>query len=243
MKKVWLIAGAFVGCVAGASLGACSSGGASGTAGNPTTTSGTQSTSTGMTTSTGSPTASSSGTATGGSTTTSTSGGGGGGGTTTSTSSGTTCKSDPTLHPSPGGTIYCGFDADGGTLSCNTGEQCCVGGSLGGNMFAPDVCSTWGMPCTNPPGKGLAVPCEQPSDCTANGKANNICCLMGTAPAQVPGCDAANLKASGGQGTQCMAATTCGAGNTQLCLADSDCPTGQTCHAFRWKIIQLGACM
>jgi hypothetical protein len=142
--------------------------------------------------------------------------------------------------------IYCGFDADGGTLSCATGTQCCIGNSIGGGKFAPDDCEPWGTQCMNPANMGLNVPCEQPSDCTANNSdagATPICCLMGSQPAQVTGCDAADLKASGGKGTQCVAGTTCGAGNTQLCLSNADCPMGMTCHAFRWKIIEMGACM
>jgi hypothetical protein len=125
-----------------------------------------------------------------------------------------------------------------------TGTQCCIGGSIGGGMYANDDCEPWGTACTNPPTKGLAVPCEQPADCTANdGGAGQICCLMGSQPAPVAGCPATDLKASGGTGTQCVVGTTCGAGNTQLCLSNADCPAGKTCQAFRWKIIQIGACM
>jgi hypothetical protein len=233
MNKQSLIVAAIVGSLSGVAAVACSSASSTGTTGTTTSTHHT-STSSGNTTTTGSGGATTS-SSTGGATTTTT----GSGGTTTST-----CKSDPSLHTQAGGSIYCGFDADGGNFSCVTGQQCCVGGNLGGNMFAPDECATWGSMCQNPsPTSAQAVPCEQPEDCTANGMSGAICCLMGSTPAQVPGCDAKDLKASGGTGTKCMAATTCGAGNTLLCLQDTDCPTGQTCHAFRWKIIEMGACM
>jgi hypothetical protein len=100
----------------------------------------------------------------------------------------------------------------------------------------------------NPANKGLAVPCEQPADCTANdggvGDAGAaLCCLMGTTPSQVPSCGSADIKAMGGMGTQCVPSTTCGTGNTQLCLNQGDCPSGKTCTAFRWKIIEMGFCM
>jgi hypothetical protein len=131
-------------------------------------------------------------------------------------------------------------------FSCDAGTECCVGGSIGGGMYAPDDCEPWGSACTNPATKGLAVPCEQPSDCMANDDAGagQICCLMGTAPAMdvIAGCTTV-LKASGGSGTKCMTATSCGNGNTQLCLSNADCPMGMTCAPFHWKIIELGACM
>jgi hypothetical protein len=94
----------------------------------------------------------------------------------------------------------------------------------------------------NPPGKGLAVPCQQPGDCAANDAGTGgLCCLMGTQPAQAAGCDAADLKATGGTGTQCVQGASCGTGNTQLCLQDSDCG-GKKCVAFHWKIIEMGFC-
>jgi hypothetical protein len=154
------------------------------------------------------------------------------------------CQKDPSLHGADAGSIYCGFDDAGNNFSCPIGMQCCIGGSIGQGNFDPDKCVPWGMACDNPTGKGLAVPCEQASDCAANDAGtNNVCCLMGTTPSQVVGCDSADWKAMGGTGTQCVSGTTCGTGNTQLCLQHGDCPSGMTCTAFRWKIIEMGFCM
>jgi hypothetical protein len=227
MKNGWLIAGAIVGCMVGAILGACSS-----------TNSGVTTTGTTTHETTSGQSSTTSMTGTGGSTTTTTSTGG----SSTTTSS---CQSDPKLHQADAGSIYCGFDDAGNNFSCPTGMECCIGGSLGRDAgFAPDECAPWGTACMNPANKGLAVPCEQPSDCAANdGGTGNLCCLMGTTPSQVVGCGAADIKASGGTGTQCVQGATCGAGNTQLCLQSGDCPTGMTCTAFRWKIIEMGFCM
>jgi hypothetical protein len=122
------------------------------------------------------------------------------------------------------------------------GQECCIGGAVGAG-FADDQCATWNTACMNPPGKGLQVLCEQPADCTANNSTTgNVCCLIGTTPGPTANCnDPLDLKASGGMGTKC--ATSCAATDTQLCLSDGDCTAPKTCHAFRWKIIQLGACM
>jgi hypothetical protein len=219
MKKGWLIAGVVVGSTAGTIVVACSSDNSTGTTTGTTTHETTSNTTT---------------SGTGGTTTTSSTGN-------TTTSS---CQSDPHLHGADAGSIYCGFDDAGNNFSCPTGMQCCIGGSIGGGNFAPDECAPWGTACMNPANKGLAVPCEQPADCAANdGGASSVCCLMGTTPALVPGCDSNDYKASGGTGTQCVSGTTCGAGNAQLCLNQSDCPSGMTCTAFRWKIIQMGFCM
>jgi hypothetical protein len=240
MNKVLLTAGVFFGCAAGMSMGACGGGSGSGGSSTSTSTTGTHSTSTGKTTTSSS---SSSGTGMGGSSSSSTSGGGSGVGGSTGK-----CPSVPTLHAASAGSIYCGFnnsDAGPPDITCMTGQQCCVGGSIGGGNYANDDCEPWGTECMNPAGKGLAVPCEQPSDCMANdGGTGQICCLMGTQPAMdvMAGCTTV-LKASGGTGTQCNVGTSCGNGNTQLCLSNTDCPMGMTCQPFHWKIIELGACM
>jgi hypothetical protein len=124
-----------------------------------------------------------------------------------------------------------------------TGQECCIGGATTSGGFANDDCEMWGNNCTNPPGMGLQVECNQPADCAANNKPNNICCLNGTLPAQLAGCPTGDIKATGGTGATCNAGTSCGAGNTQLCLQDSDCTAPMKCTPFRWKIVQLGFCM
>ncbi len=155
------------------------------------------------------------------------------------------CKNPATPHPGTAGDVFCGYGADGGSLTCSTGQQCCVGGSLGGGQYAPDDCNTWGGACDNPDGGGLPVECEQPQDCTANNKSGAVCCLVaptGGAVNSVPGCPL-DFKATGGKGTSCEMGTTCAAGDVQLCGADTDCPSSAPhCVGFRWKIIQLGYC-
>ena len=160
------------------------------------------------------------------------------------------CGTTPTLHVSEAGAIFCGYPADGGSaFSCNTGTQCCLGGKLGSN-FLPEDCVTWGNACDNPPpdasSPGLPIECNQNADCTANGKANNVCCLQGaTAPAIVQGCG--YYKSSpGGSAIVCEQGTggACsGSGEIQICSATSDCPTGKTCTPMKWKLYQLGFCM
>lgn len=147
------------------------------------------------------------------------------------------CGKSPGLHPEDAGTIFCGF-ADAGKLECTTGNQCCLGGKLG-QGFAPEQCVQFGSACTNGADGGLPVQCGQPSDCTANGQANSVCCLRGNAPAQVAGCG--YYKASGGQGTFCE--QSCQTGETQLCESNGDCPSGKTCTPFKWKVLQFGFCL
>jgi hypothetical protein len=65
--------------------------------------------------------------------------------------------------------------------------------------------------------------------------------LKGTTPAQVTGCDSADLKAVGGTGTACVTGNACASGDTLLCNTQADCPSG-TCTPFRWKIIELAYC-
>lgn len=156
------------------------------------------------------------------------------------------CGSTPSLHPDDAGTIYCGF-GDGGGLDCLTGQQCCLGGKVG-NTFQPEDCVTWGGTCDNPaPDSGTSNPipieCEQTSDCTANGKTANVCCLQGaTAPAQVAGCG--YYKSTQGTAISCETATCSGAGDIQICSSNADCPvTKPTCTPMKWKILQLGFCM
>jgi hypothetical protein len=185
-----------------------------------------------------------------------------GGGDSGSGSSSGTCKSIPTVHASPAGSIYCGYAPgdSGATITCTTGQECCIGNSIGGGNYAPDQCQTWGSDCTDPTadggpyGAGLQVLCEQTADCTVNaaggdggsaegGAGGMVCCLKGTTPMQVAGCPTGDLKASGGQGTACEMGSACSAGEVQVCGSDADCPSGKHCAGFRWKVIEMGFCM
>lgn len=159
------------------------------------------------------------------------------------------CKTPPSLHPGAAGAIFCGYGAgDAGSITCAAGQECCIGNGTSSAGYAPDECSTYGTPCTNSTidAGGLPVECEQTSDCTVNnGDAGGyVCCLQGVTggPQPVAGCPG-DYKATGGKGVACEQATSCAAGESQVCSADTDCPTGMHCQAFRWKIIQLGYCM
>jgi hypothetical protein len=158
------------------------------------------------------------------------------------------CGSIPTLHVDDAGSVFCGFDADGGHLYCGTGQECCLGGALDldAGTFAPQQCAAFGSACTNPVDGGLPIECGQISDCTANGKAGNVCCLQGaTAPTIVAGCGYA--RASHGTGIVCetpgAGTNACAAGETQICSQDLDCPNGKVCTPMKWKLFQLGFCM
>ena len=169
-----------------------------------------------------------------------TDGGGGGGG---GSDSGSTldCGSTPMLHPSDGGvgSIFCGYDSNNMKVNCNSPtQQCCLGGK-NGTTFEPDICVALGAGCTNggPKDAGLAIPCEVTADCAGTGM---ICCGIGGSPTPYLTCP--YDKEQGFLGSVCTQGTTCGGGQFQLCGADSECPTGQTCHAAKVKILQLGWC-
>ena len=165
------------------------------------------------------------------------------------------CGSTPTLHVDEAGSIFCGFtDA---ALDCVTGQECCLGGYLvDSGTFAGQQCATTGATCPNGVfGSDAAAPpipimCAQISDCKANGVANAVaCCLQGaTAPADEPTCT--YPKATLGTAVVCEsndaggnAAGSCAAGEVQICSSQADCPTGTTCTAGKWKILQVGFCL
>ena len=163
------------------------------------------------------------------------------------------CKADPSLHPTMGGSIYCGY-TDAGAFNCMTGQQCCLGGKEGMG-YAPEMCAAFGSTCTNGMGP-LPIECEQPQDCTANGKTGAVCCLQGaTAPAPVAGCDAKDLKSQGGTGITCVTGGAsdaggsdaggggCAAGDLEVCEAPGDCTGGKTCTPIRWKLYEIGVCL
>jgi len=165
------------------------------------------------------------------------------------------CGSTPTLHQDEAGIIYCGFS--GAALDCVTGQECCLGGYLvDAGAFAAQQCVTYGATCTNgvygsdaaaPP---IPVACAQISDCKANGVSNAVaCCLRGaTAPADAPTC--IYPRATLGTAVVCESsdagatgAAPCAVGEVQICSSQIDCPTGTTCTAGKWKILDVGFCL
>jgi hypothetical protein len=163
------------------------------------------------------------------------------------TTTGPDCGSIPSLHANTAGAIYCGYGADGGSITCGTGTECCLGGKVG-NTFDPQDCVAWsatGAGCDNPPadagGGAIGIACNQVSDCTANGQAaGGSCCLQGSSDSTVAGCGFPKKK--GGSAIVCEATPACAAGEIQVCSAQADCPTGTTCTAGKWKIYQIGFC-
>jgi hypothetical protein len=160
------------------------------------------------------------------------------------------CKDNPDLHPTEAGTIFCGYDDAGNGFNCTTGNQCCLGGSTGSDTFAPEGCYAWGGVCPNPaPDGGNPIECEQTADCLANGSdagPNVACCREGAgAPAVVMGCQAGDLKSSGGKGIFCEQGPTCtNSGALQICETNAECgDAGKVCTPMRWKIYEIGFCM
>jgi hypothetical protein len=160
------------------------------------------------------------------------------------------CGSIPSLHVDPAGTVYCSYGADGGELECTGQQECCLGGSVGGGVYAPQQCAPFGTTCTNGGDGGsspaIAIECAQISDCTAKGVTGaTACCLQGaTGPAPVAGCGYS--KATEGTAVVCESdggTGVCAAGEIALCSQNSDCATGKTCTAGKWKVFQIGFCL
>ncbi len=168
---------------------------------------------------------------------------------------GVDCGSTPSLHQSDAGTIYCGFGAgDAGELYCPPTQECCIGGGEGQDMFAPQVCQSFNTTCTNGGGpdastneQPIPVQCAQIADCTVNGvTAATACCMQGAKSSTVAGCgypkysDGTAIICEGDAGGN---PTQCAAGEVQVCSSQADCPSGTTCTAGKWKILDLGFCM
>jgi hypothetical protein len=237
MKKQWLIVGALVGCLSGASVVACSGTSGTGTTGTGNSTgTGTHTTnsSTGTMTSSstgGAPTTSSS---TGGMTTTGTAAGGADAG---------TCKPPGTLHPpklDAGANLYCPFSGvDGGkAVYCNAAtEHCCETPA----MTTPSMCVPIATACMT--GTGYTDwQCEDPvADCMSS--ATPVCCAPGATLVMggtMNGMVCQNY-ASHMTHTACVAAGQCS--GIIMCTSDGECPNGQHCITFSKAGNQVGGCM
>jgi hypothetical protein len=164
------------------------------------------------------------------------------------------CGSSPTLHADEAGSLFCGFDGVQ-DLYCSTGQECCLGGALGGGSFATQQCATLGATCPNEgaPDAGqpaIPVACGQIADCNANGVSHAVaCCLQGAAaPADEPGCS--YPRATLGTAVVCESSDAgatgplpCAASEVQMCSSQADCPSGKTCTPGKWKIFQVGFCL
>jgi hypothetical protein len=162
------------------------------------------------------------------------------------------CGASPTLHVDEAGSIYCGFDgvAD---LYCPTGQECCLGGALGGGAFAAQECAALGATCPNAGvadagAPAIPIACGQIADCQTNGVLNAVaCCLQGATAPSTASCT--YPKATLGTAVVCESsdagtgAQACAAGEVQLCSSQADCPNGRTCTPGKWKIFQVGFCL
>ncbi len=224
MKRSWLIAGAVVGCLAGAAVGACgNSSGTGGSGGGGA--SGSTTTSSSKSTGSGTGSTSSGSTSSAGATSSSTSGAGGAGG---------GCSTPSTLHPPSAdagtSTLYCPFSAvDGGkNLYCtNTTEHCCE------PKMGTATCDPIATACAP---MDMDWQCEDPkADCPSG----QVCCAPGATFGQgAPGC--ANFAHTMTK-TQCMAAASCT--GMIMCTSNDECPASQpTCTPFKKAGNQVGAC-
>ncbi len=162
-------------------------------------------------------------------------GGGGMGGSGMGGSGGDTCKTPTKLHPpkADAGTsnIYCPFSgADGGMNDyCVSGsEHCCEPKAFG----SVSKCQALSQPCAT---GDTDWQCQDPvADCPTGQK----CCGTGTVVKNTdPLC--ANY-ATGFTGTKC--ASSCGSGEVEICTADAQCASPETCLPFGAKGAQVGAC-
>lgn len=155
------------------------------------------------------------------------------------------CGPIPMLHENPPGDVYCGLDANGGPLDCiGTADAgiCCLGGPIGGGMYAPNACTSIYDGCMKAGGGAIPIECNQVSDCLPAGiGGSSSCCLQGaTAFAPVPACGYDSSK--GGTAIVCESSSVCSAGEVQICSSNADCPSGTTCTAGKWKIFDIGFC-
>jgi hypothetical protein len=152
------------------------------------------------------------------------------------------CGSTPTLHPGNGTSLFCPFGPDAGApIYCALPtDQCCIGGFLGNNSYAPSDCESFGTTCTNPPDGGAhRIECEETVDCS-NNNLGTICCAIGTTPVLDQTCN--YYRGSGFKGTTCEQGAACGASEFQICESVADCPNNQTCTPFKATGLQLGFC-
>lgn len=235
MKKGWLVIGALMGCVAGASLGACGSsvgGAGGGSTGGGATTSPTTSSSSGSlatSSSSGSSTTSSSGATSSSSSSSSGTGG--------SAPDAGPCGKITKLHPpSPdagANTLFCPFSGvDGGKDEFCTAqtEHCCEPPA---SAMTPSTCDPIATPCAT---GDTDWQCEDPvADCPSGME----CCAPG-ASIGISADPMCGNFAHKFHGTQCVAAGTCM--GIQMCTSDSECPSGKTCVPFATKGNAVGGC-
>ena len=131
---------------------------------------------------------------------------------------------------------------DASPSDASTGPQICKFQTTTfpcGGQMPPTVCFGATQSCTlTGCGVGdLAWQCFSPRQCSA------ACCLTAANATVNAGanCAAGSLQVSGGatEGATCALATTCAAGDAQLCQANSDCPSAQKCSPV--KIVGGGA--
>ena len=158
--------------------------------------------------------------------------------------SGPTCKSNPTLHMTAPGNIFCGYLPDGGpSFSCDAGADAASAEASAAASTHRNSCAAFAAACNNGGVAGLPLECQQTADCTAN-SVNGVCCLQGVTgvpQVEAAGCPPQDLKLSGGTGIKCEQGAACAmSGDLQICSSNADCgDAGKVCTPFRWKITRL----
>ena len=147
--------------------------------------------------------------------------------------------------------VYCGTTADGTTLACGLGQQCCLSESAGKGGLVPNQCAPWTRDASGCDGglNAIGVACAQIRDCAANGVHGGTlaCCLQGASvPALVGSCS--YPESTSGVAVICEStpgagdlAGSCASGEVQLCMTALDCP-GTQCVTGYWKNFEVGFC-
>ena len=189
------------------------------------------------------------GTGSGGSMGTSSGGAMGSGGTMGSTTDGgdggggVDCGKAAALHPETAPGVYCPFSSiDGGpTTICTAGQICCQPSVA---PYAPSTCqaesATDGGGC--PVAGSIVWECEGPMDCAASSK-GKTCCGFGVPTKEAATCSNYNYV-SGATGLGTVCATTCAAGQTEICdQAAGQCTAPAVCTATKYHGNQVGYCL
>jgi hypothetical protein len=147
-----------------------------------------------------------------------------------SVDSGPSCGTSPVLHPETVPGVYCPFTATG-AVHCAAGEQCCEA-----PMGQVSSCQPAGIAC--PVVNSIAWACADPLDCQGS-DAGALCCATG---ATTYDSTCGFNRGTGFTGSQC--ATSCGAGQIQICSAANDpCVIPKQCTPFKVEGLVLGTCL
>jgi hypothetical protein len=162
------------------------------------------------------------------------------------------CVTAPTLRPGTGVSLFCPFIGDAGDVADASGctpktDECCVGGSLGGDAgFAPSTCNPIGTGCADSGTFPVEIDCEDPAtDCPLLGDGGTQVCCANATTTSVPKFNAAcgYYQLPKWNYNKCAAACA-NANEVQICQAQSECPANTLCTPFRTTDgnVNLGWC-